>query len=1484
MSNYLTNGIVGTIWDGVYLGAGEFANELTFGPGFTSQCDANITAPSTLTVQSSGTAWENATDDGFYLFKVVAGDFSATVHVVSPFNNSQYNTAGLQARAFGAGGNPSPNGLENYVSWTRFDETFGPNSKWANYLRSETNGVVNQINPGDYPNADYWLRMDRVGNVFHFFQKSSFADAWVLKSFPALGNGPDLVRNDLAGLPLQVGIIHATFNGLQEVQFTDFSLIVSNLTPIAAPAPATGLLWTTNTQGGVNISWNPGTGSVGSLVVVWTGDTVIKEAPAAGISYHGNTAYGLGDTLPARNYFVAYSGGGTNAVLANLTAGTNYTVAVYSYAGSGSSLSYSHTPAVGSFTAPVPGPEALMIGASLQGTNVLLTNNAIPGKWYWAQYTDSLNPSNWQNVGPYALPAASSVFMSVHTNGVTPASRFYRMRQFDLPPEGNNLALNALPTTSYVSPWENLYAIDNGYQPANSEDHSQGGYGNYNKTGIQWVEYDWSSPINCDVIEVYWWQDGQGIFAPNSCSLQYWNGSSFVPVNNPVGLGVALDQFNTTTFSPVTTTKLRLLFQSDIAGHSTGILQWRVYDAGGSPTNWPGPATDSQFVVKAASGALVSLAHAQDVVATEYLAGRLGDVTLNYRESGTNWIKAQTSALATGSGGTFGWSPNGLTYGANYRITNSGAAAFALGSTMDFSSNNAILWTINITNLSGQNLVVGDLALPLPMNTDIISESLNVLKHSYIEGNGSFLYWMRPDGSGPYLLLTPLENTRLEYWDTQAPGTQTFFTETLGGYEVFVHSYAAAAAAAAQYPDVTTRDQRWRQPNTLLTLAPGQSQTYGFKFQWVNDYDALRQALVDDGSIETHVVPGMTVPTNLFAEVALRTTQNISSVTAEFPTQTQITFLGATNANAKGPYQLYKIQFNQLGENMLTINYGDGQTTYLEFFVTEPVETLIKKRASFLAGHQVINTNVWYNGLFAEWNMNDQVMLTPDNHDTLSGFVVYKIASDDPLESRPAYLATKEAVYPLQAEVSALDYFLSNYVWGGLQRTTNESQSYGIYNIPDWHTLRTQDNLNLSRAYDYPDMVVTYYGMYEVARFHPEITTALSAQEYLQRAWGTAVAQYTVAGGTQATQIGLMNERITPSVITALQAEGVTNQASILQDYWDQKVNFFVTGSPQLFTSEFPFDTSGFETQEELASYALRHAGSNPTLGSANPLAFIQQSRQFMSNEINANFFTRGYPETAYYLNGSDYRALGSDTWLLSNMAQMGGWALLDYGLNYATNSTDYLRLGYASILSAWATVNSGTPASNYGFWYPGLANDGGAGDGFEPSPSNVTWLGQPMDRGLWYYCGEGNLGFCGAVRGAATILADDPIFGRFCYGGTWQSTSTNLQIIPLDGVRQRFHAVIDGGALHLSVDTDQFASGQPILLQPDLSSVSFTLETHNPSAHTARLHLSGIAGTYTLGSTSGTITNLIVVAGQETFYDLPVPANGGLTSFVISR
>ena len=96
------------------------------------------------------------------------------------------------------------------------------------------------------------------------------------------------------------------------------------------------------------------------------------------------------------------------------------------------------------------------------------------------------------------------------------------------------------------------------------------------------MQYEWSQPIRTERIEVYWWDDRQGVRLPKGSRLKYWDGKEFVPVNNPNGLGVEGDKFNVTTFDEVTSSKLRLEMDGD-GEFSTGILEWRVLDSGRSP-------------------------------------------------------------------------------------------------------------------------------------------------------------------------------------------------------------------------------------------------------------------------------------------------------------------------------------------------------------------------------------------------------------------------------------------------------------------------------------------------------------------------------------------------------------------------------------------------------------------------------------------------------------------------------------------------------------------------------------------------------------------------------------------------------------------------------------------------------------------------------------------------------------------------------------
>ncbi len=144
-----------------------------------------------------------------------------------------------------------------------------------------------------------------------------------------------------------------------------------------------------------------------------------------------------------------------------------------------------------------------------------------------------------------------------------------------------NLAMVASATTSYVSGHETIHGLNSGFDPRNSNDKRHGAYGNWPEKGTQWVEYSWTQPIHTGRVDIYWFDDHNGVRLPKECRLLYLDGDKLVPVKNSQGLGLKLNQYNTTTFDDVRTTRIRL--EMDSSGESTGILQWRVIDAGDSP-------------------------------------------------------------------------------------------------------------------------------------------------------------------------------------------------------------------------------------------------------------------------------------------------------------------------------------------------------------------------------------------------------------------------------------------------------------------------------------------------------------------------------------------------------------------------------------------------------------------------------------------------------------------------------------------------------------------------------------------------------------------------------------------------------------------------------------------------------------------------------------------------------------------------------------
>jgi len=159
-----------------------------------------------------------------------------------------------------------------------------------------------------------------------------------------------------------------------------------------------------------------------------------------------------------------------------------------------------------------------------------------------------------------------------------------------------------------------------------------------------------------------------------------------------------------------------------------------------------GPAAISPFLLTTdgRTGGLTRLRHAADTQGVEFLrAGQaLGAVILRVRTPGAPWREVRESTQGVALSSRIG--PQG----------------------------EALLWEIRVKNTGSEALELGDLALPLPMNTDFVWDhdetfQRRVFRHAFIAQHGSFLYWLPVRGTGPILVMMPEGDTHLEFFTSE---------------------------------------------------------------------------------------------------------------------------------------------------------------------------------------------------------------------------------------------------------------------------------------------------------------------------------------------------------------------------------------------------------------------------------------------------------------------------------------------------------------------------------------------------------------------------------------------------------------------------------------------------------------------------------------------------------------------------------------------
>ncbi len=360
--DYLTNGIVGeTNWDGVYLGFGDVPNGDPGGSGggFSSFASSVAGTPGYLGVRATGGDWSGAGDDGFFIYKVVFGDFDASVESVpsdlnlnAQFDNGAFNFAGLLARLYntnnsGAPFSPNAAASENWMAIFRFQE-FGVNGE--SEVRIATNGVNDELTyPDDISttNLTHFYRIQRLGDTFNLYWKTNSSDPWFLQQ--------TLSRPEWHGLAVQIGIAQADFNTVShDAIFTDFELNGTNITfPAMPPAPSALQQAGSNPNGSLTLSWTKGSPSDNSLVIMRQSKPV-QQNPVNGLTYGADATFGDTNAQVGGNEYVVYNGNGNSVTVTNL-GGNNltYHVVVYEYStASGKPVYNTAVPATNNFAGP----------------------------------------------------------------------------------------------------------------------------------------------------------------------------------------------------------------------------------------------------------------------------------------------------------------------------------------------------------------------------------------------------------------------------------------------------------------------------------------------------------------------------------------------------------------------------------------------------------------------------------------------------------------------------------------------------------------------------------------------------------------------------------------------------------------------------------------------------------------------------------------------------------------------------------------------------------------------------------------------------------------------------------------------------------------------------------------------------------------------------------------------------------------------------
>ncbi|KAG4427723.1 hypothetical protein IFR05_016795 [Cadophora sp. M221] len=746
----------------------------------------------------------------------------------------------------------------------------------------------------------------------------------------------------------------------------------------------------------------------------------------------------------------------------------------------------------------------------------------------------------------------------------------------------------------------------------------------------------------------------------------------------------------------------------------------------------------------------------------------VGDITARYRIVGsTPWIGLDSASarapvtLRTAPAGTFAASFLAPT------IANDAV----LGITRQWGSDGGSLTLeFTIANKDNSPVEIGALGFPIEFNSIFSTRSPEAtlakcsIQDPNIGLNAGYVQVTPLSGTGPALVVTPLNNTSFEAWRflSEAENTRLgYHSQTFEGF----YSWEVLTKAYAQNEWNSTTP--WNTPTSKI-LQPGQSVSYGLKFSVSPSIQAIEDTVAAQNIPVAIGIPGYVVPSDSYSTLFLKYSSAVSSITST-PARA-FTFV-AVNPTT---YKLTPAA-NAWGRVRVNIVYADNRKQSVSYFVTKSGPQTIADLGNFLTTTQYYtDTHDPFDRApsIMGWDRFTSQFVTQDGRVWMAGL------SDEGGAGSWLAAVMKISAQPKAAEVAKLEDFIHQTVLGTLSPPNSlgvrnsvfyyqpSTISYPYSPATDWGTWTSFDlprAYNVNRAYNYVHVTAAYWALYRIARSYPTLVTQSSWQWYLTQAHGTVMYCFT-SGRTIWGEFGLMGETVWGELLQDLTNEGFTTEAASLSEVMQRRAAHW-SGQAAPFGSEQAWDSTG----QEGVYYWTNHFGFTATATKAiNSILGYMPTVSHWGWNGNA----RRYWDFIYGAKLKRFERM-----IHHYGSGLNGIALLAH---FEANPTDVhaLRVGYGG--------NSG-PLSN-------IDQAGFASAAFHSWPDTMAWDS---------FSGDYGPGFVGHILGGGCYVVNDPALGLLAFGGEIMTNADGnggIMVTTKDSVRRKVYLAMYG--LSISVDS----------------------------------------------------------------------------------